>query len=164
VLACLLSTLLAQTVAPINKQVVHEVTIPIAEKVKKQPKLKTERSVEVERQKQKQEKPKPKKTQVKRVAAKPVTGNKVTWMNQAGIPVSQHQYVDYIIHKESSWNPKAINPNGGACGLPQSLPCSKLGQNWHDPVVALKWADTYAIARYGSWASAYSFWTANNWW
>lgn len=92
------------------------------------------------------------------------TGSKADWMAAAGIATSDYEYVDYIIQKESSWNPNAVNPNGGGCGLPQALPCSKLGANWSDPVVALKWANNYAVTRYGSWASAYDFWRSNNWW
>lgn len=101
----------------------------------------------------------------KPIQPKPVTysGSKQQWMSQAGIPESQWQYVDYIVSKESSWNPNAVNPNGGACGLVQALPCSKLGTNWNDPVTALKWQHNYVNARYGGYAGAYSFWVANHW-
>jgi len=90
-------------------------------------------------------------------------GTKEQWMSAAGIPQSDWQYVDYIVNKESSWNPSATNPNGGACGLVQALPCSKLGPNWSDPVHALKWQLEYVTARYGGYAGAYSFWLANHW-
>jgi hypothetical protein len=36
--------------------------------------------------------------------------------------------------------------------------------NGYDPVDNLRWANGYAVDRYGSWASAYAFWTANHWW
>ena len=84
-------------------------------------------------------------------------------MAAAGIPESDWGYVDYIISKESGWNPNATNRSSGACGLVQVYPCSKL-PNAYDPVVNLTWANGYANGRYGSWAGAYSFWTTNHWW
>lgn len=90
-------------------------------------------------------------------------GDKYTWMAQAGIPESDWKYVDYIVSRESSWNPNAVNRNGGACGLVQALPCSKLGANWNDPVTALKWQYNYVKARYGGYAGAYAFWVSNHW-
>lgn len=72
---------------------------------------------------------------VKQPTPKPViTGDKTTWMSQAGIPESQWEFVDYIVSRESSWNPLAVNKSSGACSLVQALPCSKLGANWSDPV------------------------------
>lgn len=91
------------------------------------------------------------------------SGGKYDWMRAAGIPESQWQYVDYIVSKESGWNPSARNPSSGACGLVQALPCSKLGSNWRDPVHALKWQYSYVNARYGGYAGAYSFWKRNHW-
>lgn len=92
-----------------------------------------------------------------------VTGNRQTWLAASGIPESDWKYVDYIVSRESSWNPLAVNRNGGACGLVQALPCSKLGPNWSDPVVALKWQHSYVKARYGGYAGAYAFWVINHW-
>jgi hypothetical protein len=92
-----------------------------------------------------------------------VTGTKADWMRAAGIPQSQWQYVDYIVSKESGWNPNAVNKSSGACSLAQSLPCSKIGPNWNDPVVALKWQYNYVNARYGGYAGAYTFWLNNHW-
>ena len=91
------------------------------------------------------------------------TGTKYDWMRAAGIPESQWQYVDYIVSKESGWNPNAKNPSSGACGLAQAYPCSKLGPNWNDPVVALRWQYNYVNSRYGGYAGAYKFWRANRW-
>lgn len=102
--------------------------------------------------------PKPK------VQPKPtITGNKETWLRQSGIPESEWWAVDYIVSRESSWNPLAVNKSSGACGLAQALPCSKLGSNWYDPVHALKWQYQYVTARYGGYAQAYNFWVANHW-
>ena len=91
------------------------------------------------------------------------TGTKYDWMRAAGIPEDQWQYVDYIVTKESGWNPNARNPSSGACGLVQAYPCSKLGPNWNDPVVALRWQYNYVKGRYGGYAGAYKFWRANHW-
>lgn len=90
-------------------------------------------------------------------------GNKEAWMAAAGIPQDQWGYVDSIVSRESSWNPNAVNASSGACGLAQALPCSKMGPNWSDPVVALKWQYNYVTQRYGGYPQAVAFWNANHW-
>lgn len=105
------------------------------------------------------------------VISKPVTGSKEEWLRLAEIPESEWGYVDYIVSKESGWNPCAYNPGKSdcnaqptsACGLAQALPCSKLGTNWSDPVHALKWQYNYVKGRYGGYAQAYNFWKINHW-
>lgn len=92
------------------------------------------------------------------------SGSHQDWMAAAGISQADYGYVDFIISHESGWIPNRVNASSGACGLVQSLPCSKLGSNWSDPVTALKWGDNYAKNRYGSWSKAHAFWTANKWW
>lgn len=91
-------------------------------------------------------------------------GSPAEWMAAAGIPESDWGYVDYIASRESNWNPNATNASSGACGLIQALPCSKVPGSGYNPVDNLRWADGYAKGRYGSWAAAYAFWTANHWW
>lgn len=91
-------------------------------------------------------------------------GSKLEWLKASGISESDWQYVDYIISKESGWNPLARNASSGAGGLPQALPYSKTGCAWGDAVCQLKWANGYAIGRYGSWARAYNFWVSNRYW
>jgi len=86
------------------------------------------------------------------------------WMAAAGISEADMGYVDYIVSRESGWNPNATNRSSGACGLVQALPCSKVPGNGYDPVDNLRWATGYATGRYGSWAGAYAFWTNNHWW
>lgn len=86
------------------------------------------------------------------------------WMAAAGIAAADQGYVDYIVSRESGWNPNATNSSSGACGLVQALPCSKVPGNGYDPVDNLRWATGYATGRYGSWAGAYAFWTNNHWW
>jgi resuscitation-promoting factor RpfB len=133
----------------------------------------TERPAKSE--KKQQEKPKPKKvSKPKKATVKPkpkakaapkyqVTGNKQTWLAASGIPSSQWKYVDYIVSKESSWNPSAVNKSSGACGLGQQLPCGKWPGRWNDPVAALKAQYAYVKGRYGGYAQAYAFWVANSW-
>lgn len=91
-------------------------------------------------------------------------GSPEQWMSAAGIAQSDWGYVDYIVSRESGWNPNATNPSSGACGLVQALPCSKVPGNGYDPVDNLSWGTGYAVDRYGSWAGAYDFWTRNHWW
>lgn len=91
-------------------------------------------------------------------------GAPADWMAAAGISDADMGYVDYIVSRESGWNPNATNRSSGACGLVQALPCSKVPGNGYDPVDNLRWATGYATGRYGSWARAYAFWTSNHWW
>lgn len=91
-------------------------------------------------------------------------GSPAEWMAAAGIAESDWGYVNYIVQRESGWNPNATNSSSGACGLVQALPCSKVPGNGYDPVDNLRWANGYAVGRYGSWAGAYDFWVNNHWW
>lgn len=91
-------------------------------------------------------------------------GAPAEWMAAAGIASSDWGYVDYVVSRESGWNPNATNSSSGACGLVQALPCSKVPGNGYDPVDNLRWANGYATGRYGSWEGAVTFWQNNNWW
>lgn len=91
-------------------------------------------------------------------------GSPAEWMAAAGIAEADWGYVDFIASKESGWNPNATNASSGACGLIQAYPCSKVPGSGYNPVDNLVWANGYAVGRYGSWAAAYAFWTANHWW
>lgn len=88
-------------------------------------------------------------------------------MGLAGISPSDYQYVDYIVEKESRWNPLAQNASG-AYGLCQALPGSKMasaGADWAtNPVTQLRWCNGYATARYGGWAGAYNYWVSHHYW
>lgn len=92
-----------------------------------------------------------------------VTGTKADWLKASNIPQSEWWAVDFIVSKESSWNPNAINKSSGACSLAQALPCSKIPGNWRDPVNALNWQYSYVKARYGGYPQAVAFWKANSW-
>jgi len=114
------------------------------------------------------------KTQIEIVGSKPKytfqgEASKIEWMRQAGISESDFGYVDYIINKESRWNPSSINKTSGACGLAQALPCSKVPGDPLNPVDNLRWANSYAQTctswrKYCGWEGAYQFWLRNNWW
>ena len=90
------------------------------------------------------------------------------WMARAGISSSDYGYVNYIIERESHWNPLAKNRSSGATGLCQALPGNKMasaGSDWAtNPITQLRWCNSYAVGRYGSWANAYQFWTTHHWW
>lgn len=99
------------------------------------------------------------------MASAPVYGGShEDWMAAAGIASSDYTAVDYIISHESGWNPDATEPHSGAHGLPQALPYSKTGCGWDDPVCQLKWANSYAVARYGGWWQAQAYWQSNQNW
>jgi hypothetical protein len=91
-------------------------------------------------------------------------GSPAEWMAAAGIAQGDWGFVDYIVSKESGWNPNAVNRSSGASGLVQALPCGKVPGNCFDPVDNLRWASGYATGRYGSWEGAYNFWRSNHWW
>jgi hypothetical protein len=86
-------------------------------------------------------------------------GSCADWITQAG--VTDVGSATILKARESGCNPYARNASSGACGIPQALPCSKLGTN--DPVAQIKWMQGYVFARYGSWANALAFHYANNW-
>ncbi len=90
-------------------------------------------------------------------------GSKTDWLAASNVPQDSWGYADFMVARESGWNPNALNKSSGACGLAQALPCSKLGPNWNDPVVALNWMNGYVNGRYGGWEQAYNFWQQNHW-
>lgn len=109
-------------------------------------------------------------TQVMVVGAKPfasnVSGDKIAIMAAAGIAESDYSYADYIVTRESGWRVNASN--GSTWGLCQALPGSKMstaGDDWQtNPVTQMKWCNSYALRRYGSWAAAYNHWlSSHNW-
>lgn len=80
-----------------------------------------------------------------------------------GISQADLPYALNIAQKESSCNPNAVNPNGGACAYFQELPCGKWGGTGN---IAghIKGADAYAKGRYGGWAQAWASWQIKHWW
>lgn len=60
-------------------------------------------------------------------------------------------------HKESGWNPGAVNKSSGACGIPQAYPCSKI-PNPGSVESQIEWGVGYVASRYGSPSKALAFW------
>lgn len=83
------------------------------------------------------------------------------------IGTTQYNCIDYVWHRESSWNPTAGNPTSGAYGIPQAVPGSKMaayGSNWRtSPLTQVKWGIWYVNNRYKSACGALAFWQANGW-
>lgn len=96
---------------------------------------------------------------VANAATRPVSGSCSEWMIAAG--VTDMANAAELIHRESGCNPNAVNRSSGACGIPQALPCSKLGTS--DPVAQIRWMQSYVNARYGGWAGAVAWHNAHNW-
>lgn len=74
---------------------------------------------------------------------------------------SQWSSFDYVVRKESNWDHTAVNPSSGACGLPQSLPCSKMGTD--DPYEQIDWMIWYIQESYGTPKRTKIFHLQNNW-
>jgi hypothetical protein len=98
-------------------------------------------------------------------------GQKVEWMNQAGIPSQDQHYVDEIFTPESGWNPGIVSKTG-CIGLGQNCPdgngnywLDDACPNWpNDPVCQIRRFDGYAKGRYGSWAKAAQYRAAHHSW
>ena len=108
-------------------------------------------------------------TQVEIIGSKPKTlaytggGSKTDWLAASNIPEESWGYADFMVGKESGWNPNALNKSSGACGLAQALPCSKVPGNPMNPVDSLNWMNGYVNGRYGGWEGAYNFWQVKHW-
>ena len=95
-----------------------------------------------------------------------VTGNKLEWLKASSIPQSEWALVDWLVTRESSWNPKAQNPKSTAYGLKHFLNSTWAGVGCvksSDPVYQLNCGHKYVMARYGSWQAAKAFWAAHHW-
>ena len=124
---------------------------------------------------------------VARGSAINVASDKSAVMNAAGIAASDHGYVNYIIsHENALWCPTrwqgqnhcpatyaekfpgAESSTSVGYGLGQATPAIKMapfGADWRvSAVTQLKWADSYATTRYGTWAAAYSHKRDTGWW
>jgi len=97
------------------------------------------------------------------------SGTHADWMSAAGIAASDFGFVNYIIDHESGWGVQKWNYSGsGAYGIGQAMPASKMAPYGSDymtnPITQLKWANAYAVGKFGSWANAYSHWMATRSW
>jgi len=98
-----------------------------------------------------------------------ITGTKVEWLTASNITRNNWDYADWLITRESSWNPNAQNPTSTAYGLKQFLDgtwagvgCTK-AEAINNPVYQLNCGNQYVISRYGTWKEAVIFWRANHW-
>lgn len=77
----------------------------------------------------------------------------------------QYSCLNNIVEHESNWKVDATNPNGGAYGIPQSLPGYKMasaGADWRtNPATQLKWMLGYVKSRYGTPCGAWGYWQAH---
>lgn len=90
-------------------------------------------------------------------------GTKSEWLAASNIAQSDWGYADWLVQKESGWNPNARNRSSGACGLAQALPCNKVPGDPLNPVNSLNWMNGYVKGRYGSWANAVAHSKAKGW-
>lgn len=85
-------------------------------------------------------------------------------LQQEGYSRPEWRALDSIIERESGWNPNAVNPNGGAYGIPQILPSAHPGLNLqHDPQGQLDWLFNYIQSRYGGATQALNFKDSHGW-
>jgi len=103
-------------------------------------------------------------------AGNTVAGAKATATSLAsseyGWGTDQFQCLDNLWTKESGWDYQAVNANGGATGIPQALPGSKMatvGSDWRtNATTQIKWGLQYISAAYGTPCSAWAHSQANN--
>lgn len=96
-----------------------------------------------------------------------------THLNEAvkkyGIPTNALPYINWIIQRESSFNPTAKNPKSSAYGYGQFINSTrqgyekKYGVSYNDPVNQIYLTYRYMVDRYGSPQKAVEFWKKNNW-
>jgi len=91
-----------------------------------------------------------------------LTGSAHDWYLASGIN-QDWELVNWLVSKESGWNPNAVNRSSGACGLGQQLPCGKWPHQWNDPVGALIDMNQYVLSRYKSWAAAKAWHLSHGW-
>ncbi len=107
------------------------------------------------------------------------SGSHTDWMAMAGISESDYGYVEYIVSHEGSWCPYRWQGDSSCInhgsvrdslgyGMFQATPGRKMssaGSDWAtNPITQIKWANSYAIGRYGSWKAAYDHKASRGWW
>lgn len=84
-------------------------------------------------------------------------------IRRAGVPEHEVNAAYTLIMKESGCSVNAVNRSSGACGIPQALPCSKLGSARGNAVAEIQWMQNYVRSRYGGWQQALNFHYSHNW-
>lgn len=86
--------------------------------------------------------------------------------SQYGWGSDQFQCLDSLWTKESGWNYQAVNANGGATGIPQALPGSKMATiaaDWRtNATTQIKWGLQYIDDAYGTPCAAWAHSQASN--
>ena len=84
-----------------------------------------------------------------------------------GWGADQFSCLNSLWTKESGWDYQAYNPNGGATGIPQALPGSKMasaGSDWQtNATTQIRWGLDYIQRAYGTPCSAWGHSQAVNW-
>lgn len=85
--------------------------------------------------------------------------------NMFGWTGSQWNAIDWIVNKESGWNPKADNPSSTAFGLGQLLDgtAAQYGGKSNDPTVQMRQMLSYVKDRYGTPEKAKEFHEGHGW-
>ena len=73
---------------------------------------------------------------------------------------SEMQCIDKLYERESHWNPKAMNPDSGAYGIPQGM---SVWLRTATPYQQIMWGIKYSYHRYGSMCGAYRHWQKKGW-
>ncbi|GAA5152989.1 hypothetical protein GCM10025768_21990 [Microbacterium pseudoresistens] len=87
--------------------------------------------------------------------------------DQYGWGDEQFSCLESLWQKESGWNYRAYNSDGGATGIPQSLPGSKMasfGDDWEtNATTQIRWGLDYISRAYGTPCSAWGHSQSVNW-
>lgn len=87
--------------------------------------------------------------------------------SQYGWGEDQFSCLNSLWTKESGWNYQAYNASGGATGIPQALPGSKMasaGSDWQtNAATQIRWGLGYISSVYGTPCSAWGHSQASNW-
>ena len=84
-----------------------------------------------------------------------------------GWSLKDYDNLNKLWNKESNWNAKAVNRYSGACGIPQSYPCSKMKKYGKDYKTNCKvqnnWGLDYIKSRYKTSTRAWKHFQKKHW-
>ena len=87
--------------------------------------------------------------------------------SQYGWDESQFSCLNQLWQKESGWSYTAYNADGGATGIPQALPGSKMaaaGSDWEtNAATQISWGLSYIKGSYGTPCAAWGHSQSMNW-
>ena len=159
-----------------GKQVVEQGNVPVVAKkatTKATKKKNTKKKVAKKTKKKVVKKKNTKKKTTKKVYMN-ARGSKAEIQSYAHSLVLSYGWSEYdweclvkLWNRESSWNPNAVNKKSGACGVPQSLPCSKMKSEGADYrtnyKTQVRWGLRYIYSRYGSPSNAWKHSQRTGW-